>query len=268
MAQGRIISKSISTSKKLSRVDDSCALLFTWIQPHTDDFGHMEADSEGIKSIVAPRRKWSVSKVKKMLEKLCNVELINMYEVRGQSYLEVVNFDEHQRFRSDRPKRADHPFLDGSKPDNNQRYDDGIPDDVPEGGSRQRKIREVKLSKDKVREPESIESVFSFWSSQNLIKPRTLNSDTEKEISKALGGYSLEEIKTAIEIYAAVLEKGIAKENKKYWWSHSWTLYEFLKRGLKQFVGKTPADYLIAPIVYQEKPSQKVDRFDLTKKAV
>lgn len=130
--------------------------------------------------------------------------------------------------------------------------------------SRQKKdnvgLEQIRTDKN-TKEDKEMQEVFSFWLSQNVIKPRTLNSDTGKEILKALKNYSLEEIKTAIETYATVLERGVDETKRAYWWSHSWTLFEFLKRGMKQFEGKVPKDYLKSATNFNKKVEPKVHNF-------
>jgi hypothetical protein len=54
MANRRMISKSISTSRKLSRVSYLAALLFTWIIPHADDGGNMDEDWQIVAATVVP----------------------------------------------------------------------------------------------------------------------------------------------------------------------------------------------------------------------
>lgn len=115
----------------------------------------------------------------------------------------------------------------------------------------------------KLNKIETNTEVFDFWNSKKIIEHRKLTTEIEKEITKTLDSYSLEEIKSAIQTYAVVLEKEVEEEERLYWWSHSWTLYEFLKRGMKQFAGKTPKDYLKKKTEFSKKFTPEVDRFSL-----
>lgn len=117
------------------------------------------------------------------------------------------------------------------------------------------KIRLEEIRLDKIK-------VFNFWLSQNLIQHQKLSVDADHELLKILSnGFSVESINAAISCYATVLEKDIPTDLKKYWWSHEWTLYEFLKRGFKQFEGKLPDNYLKKKTEFMPKLSTKVDDF-------
>lgn len=118
----------------------------------------------------------------------------------------------------------------------------------------------------KLNEIESNTELFDFWNSKKIIEHRKLTPEIGNEITKSLKNYSLEEIKFAIETYATVLEKGVEDSKRLYWWSHSWTLFEFLKRGMKQFEGKTPDDYKKKTTTFAKGFVPEVDRFDLSKK--
>lgn len=109
MAQRRMISKSISTSTKLAELDTFSNLLFTWLIPHCDDYGHMEGLAKIVKGIVVPLRDESVEDVEKSLTSLENADLIERYKVDGRIYIEIVNFGAHQTFKNDRPKHQGYP---------------------------------------------------------------------------------------------------------------------------------------------------------------
>lgn len=143
MANRRMISKTISTSKKLSRISLLAKVIYTWLIPHTDDFGRMDGDVESIKAIVIPREKVSMGELQKALDELKKHELLHFYEIEGETYCEVINFDDHQTFKSDRPRRSLYPSPNGSRrnsEDSNRKPEDS---NVP------RKLSKVKLSKER-----------------------------------------------------------------------------------------------------------------------
>ena len=97
MARGRFISKEICLNEKVDNLSsDTARLLFTWLIPHLDCEGRMYADPQIFKSIVAPRRNYSISKIKKCLMEFENCGLIIMYQVDGNEYLLCPNFKKHQ----------------------------------------------------------------------------------------------------------------------------------------------------------------------------
>lgn len=115
---------------------------------------------------------------------------------------------------------------------------------------------EYELSKSRMGGIE--QEILDFWNSHDIVVHKKLYDDAQKEI-RAIFGYPndrtetpdevLSDAKKGIELYATVLQ------GDEYWWSHKWNLYEFLKRGFKQFQGKTADDYL------NRKKSEEVDKF-------
>ena len=65
--------------------------------------------------------------------------------------------------------------------------------------------------------------VFDYWNIKETIVHRDF-SKFSPSINESLKHYKPEEIKTAIDNYAVVLK------DRKYYWSHSWTLDQFLQR--------------------------------------
>lgn len=114
MANQRMISRSISTSKKLTKLYDAHKterdpsfplLLFTWLQPHVDDFGRYDSDPFTIKyNIVPTLEDKSVEDISIALGWLEEEKLIFRYTINGDVILQVINFDEHQRGLNKRTK--------------------------------------------------------------------------------------------------------------------------------------------------------------------
>lgn len=179
-----MLSKTISTSRKVNRLPDRATLLYTWLIPHSDDFGHLEGDPLSIKAKVVPMRQNTEQEVQQDLDLMVTNELIKFYEVRGERYIEIQNFDAFQTFRSDRPRRAEYPGPDGKFPTDNQRDTN----DIPEGDNAPRKRREGKLREGKVSEEKGIASVsyLSNIPAEDIKEFTARFNATEKEIkSKA-----------------------------------------------------------------------------------
>jgi hypothetical protein len=99
MAEGRIIKKCISESKKLAELkSDSARLLYTWLIPHLDSAGRYMADPEIIKGHIVPKIKtMTISKIKQILDELADTGLIRLYKSNGEVYLELIKFTEFQK---------------------------------------------------------------------------------------------------------------------------------------------------------------------------
>ena len=96
MANRRMIAKSISVSDETNALSDFAALLFSWLIPHSDDYGVIPGSPGRIKALVVPRRKQSEADIDAALEEMRRVGLIYRYRHAGQPYIQLVRFDQHQ----------------------------------------------------------------------------------------------------------------------------------------------------------------------------
>jgi phage replication O-like protein O len=72
--------------------------------------------------------------------------------------------------------------------------------------------------------------LFEHWNSKGIIVHRKLTEKMERKIKTALKDYTEGEILQAIDNYATVVK------SKEYYWTHQWTLEDFLARGLAKFI--------------------------------
>lgn len=110
-----MIARSISGSKKVNKhlyhglKDDGFhqpllgPLLFSWLLPHTDDFGRFEADPYGICQTVIPGLGFNDEDVEPVIRKMEDVRLIVTWKVDGVSVGQIVKFD---RFQTGLTKRT------------------------------------------------------------------------------------------------------------------------------------------------------------------
>lgn len=100
MARGRMISKSLGTSRKFAALSgplaEFSAALYPLLISHTDDFGRLEGDSFTVKVRVWPTAHRSEAEFQDALLLLKSVGLIKLYTVEEQQYVEVIGFDDHQ----------------------------------------------------------------------------------------------------------------------------------------------------------------------------
>lgn len=92
MAEGRMLKKRISESKKLAMCSsDSSRLLYTWLIAWLDIADRFSGDPEIIKGHIFPKIKsWTNRKIVKCLEELHAIGLIVYYEVEGEMYLQFI----------------------------------------------------------------------------------------------------------------------------------------------------------------------------------
>ena len=72
--------------------------------------------------------------------------------------------------------------------------------------------------------------VFDLWNSLEITKHKQLTDDTKRAIGTASKDYSEEEICQAIKNYAEILK------GDQYYFKYTWTLKDFLKRGMEKFL--------------------------------
>jgi hypothetical protein len=91
-----MISKSISVSEQVNELSDFAALLFTWLIPHTDDYGVIPGSSRKIKALVIPMRKQNHEHVECALREIQSAGLIWRYIYKENEYLQFCKFEQHQ----------------------------------------------------------------------------------------------------------------------------------------------------------------------------
>ena len=100
MPRGRMLSKSISKSEKVAKLSVEGKLLFTWILPHVDVQGRIEADVWTIKAIVPYVDEITPKTIPELLTQMHKAGLI-IYYGDEHKYLQIVDFLKYQKVRTD-----------------------------------------------------------------------------------------------------------------------------------------------------------------------
>lgn len=95
----RSLSGSITGSRKVNRLSDRAALLYTWMIPQADDDGRLEGNPDDIRANVVPRKEWSLGEIEQLLFEITDQELIAWYEFEGERYIQIHQWEEHQSFK-------------------------------------------------------------------------------------------------------------------------------------------------------------------------
>ena len=103
MARGRLISKSLGSSRRFHALIDAggplgefCQSLFVLIVANTDDFGRMAGDAFTVKHAVLPTSSRQECDFDVALDAMMTVGLVDRYQVDGRICLQVLQFDAHQ----------------------------------------------------------------------------------------------------------------------------------------------------------------------------
>jgi hypothetical protein len=141
-----MISKSISVSEQVNILSDFAALLFTWLIPHTDDYGVIPGSSRKIKALVVPMRKQTPDQVENALKELQNAGLVWRYIYKDAEYIQFCKFEDHQEGLHKRTNPKNPLYRDAKDDTENFR-------EIP-GNSRlkERNLNEINLSEGKGKE--------------------------------------------------------------------------------------------------------------------
>lgn len=97
MAERRMISKVISISEKVNSLSLFGRLLYTWMIPHADDFGRLPGSPAKVRALVVPMADETVKDVEEALADMHRKGLIIWYEVNGEKFIQITNFEKHQQ---------------------------------------------------------------------------------------------------------------------------------------------------------------------------
>ena len=113
MADGRMLNRAISQSKKMANLStDTSRLLFTWMVPHLDREGRMKGTPSLFWAQVCPRLTHiTMDQVGAFLKEWHEAGLVLWYEAGDEEmYLQCVGWERQQRgFRKDREAESRHP---------------------------------------------------------------------------------------------------------------------------------------------------------------
>jgi hypothetical protein len=134
MARGRMVSKSLGSSRRFASVDagaltEFSQLVYVLALSHADDFGRLEGDAETLKMRVFPAAtKRTVKEFAHALEALHKAGLIVWYQVEGKDLIEVTQFSEHQSglHKRTRSKYADPPGFAAEEPVSSNNHSDPL----------------------------------------------------------------------------------------------------------------------------------------------
>jgi len=174
MARIRTIKPEFWTDKKIIRLSRDARLFFIGLWNFADDNGVLEADPLQLKAWIFPvDPDIGIEEIEKFLDELKKLELIQVYEVNGTSYIWIKNFNKHQKI--DRPRKSNLPLppeenkeetfqLKSSEISRNQLKSSEI---IPG------KEKEKEIEKDQGKEKEENKEYFCSVSSANADETRT-----------------------------------------------------------------------------------------------
>lgn len=175
MANGRFLSKDISTDKKVHDLQSVyCKLAWSWMIPHLDVEGRIHGDPAVLRSIIMPREKEVTDEMMESFIKEWHEKgMVVWYEVDGDKYIQCLNFEKHQAgLRKDREKPSAIPPIPGQNEMNEigtklsvQNKSVNTPSAIQSNDGKNRV--KFKLSKDKVEDEVEVEVEGETQSSED-----------------------------------------------------------------------------------------------------
>ncbi len=102
---------------------------------------------------------------------------------------------------------------------------------TPEIESKTKKILKDKEEEIDKEIPE-VRQLFNHWNAAQVIVHHVLTDKTRRTIRARLKEFSFVELCKAISVYAGIVNDATGQ----YFWTHRWTLHEFLQRGVERFL--------------------------------
>lgn len=112
----RIIKESICTSRKINLLTPEEEVFFYRLLVNCDDYGCFFAEPDLLAGKLYPRRRLEEQEMLRIRDRLAEVGLIVLYEHKGEMYLYLPSWAEHQRVRT---KKRRFPPPDGQNAENN-----------------------------------------------------------------------------------------------------------------------------------------------------
>lgn len=230
MPVGRVLLKSISDSKKISRLKtDTARLLYTWLISHLDINGCFSGDPQVVGNKILTRLNISIVDVEKHLKDLEDNNLIMRYETNGDVFLIVPDFIEKQpSLNANREGKPTIPLptkeqLEG-KP---EAISEELIENIESATESEVNIISVPPEQRPVtkNDKDDVKEIFEHWNLLEIVTHRALGNSMTTSITARLKNYSKEEIKRAMSNYKEVIE------SPDTYWEYKWPLQDFLSRG-------------------------------------
>jgi len=117
-APGRMINSDISRSKRIASLSPEALSLFCLLIPHFNAHGKMLANPYLIKGLVCPYIEWiSVEDVELLLMEISDKTNVKYWKDDSGEYLQSMNWQEHQKLKTDRLGKDYFPDCPAELPD-------------------------------------------------------------------------------------------------------------------------------------------------------
>lgn len=226
MARIRTLKPEIWADESLGRVPIQARLLYVGLITQADDHGRFRAASALVRGAILPYDSTPMGDVDKWLTALHEHGLVRLYMVRGERFGVFPTWDKHQRV--DNAGKAMYPPPDEA----DEEFAATLREPPQLAAGRESKGVERKGSHTEGSDDQK--RVWAAWQEcDNLTRHKRWSQPMTKSLAKALGDYELADVCEAIRLYSTILR------SEAHYWTHIWTLDEFLARGVGKFAPET-----------------------------
>jgi hypothetical protein len=142
----RMLGRNITTSEKVNSISDRDFRIWTYLLVSADDDGRIEGSPLTVKMTCLPGLPYSVEDVSESLQRLHDIGLIIWYEVGGRLFIQVCQWDDHQRFHGFTRYPSIYPSPNGSSaatsPEGAETGEAGSPETPETGDTNRQEIRD------------------------------------------------------------------------------------------------------------------------------
>lgn len=128
----RLLSDTITTSEKLSKLTYFERWFFACLIVTTDDYGRYDARPKLLSARCFPLEDVPIADISSAISSMQKVNLITLYSYQGKDYLQITKWEEHQRIRNQRskfpsPNDGELQTFDSEPPTNDGEDEEGTP---------------------------------------------------------------------------------------------------------------------------------------------
>lgn len=189
--------------------------------------------------VIYGRKEWSKtlgiteSKLRTRIDTLINTGMISRFTTTRYSILTVKNWCDYQDFY-EKTESFNHQCSQNDNQVNSQSKESEL-NDLDENSNQANNHTDNQQDATNKNVKNDKNNIYEFWNEKGIIVHRKLTKKMDTKIRSTLKDYSLEEIKQSISNYAEIVL------SDKYYFSHKWTLDEFLQRGIAKFANREVA---------------------------
>lgn len=222
----RVIKESIWTSPNLNNLSAEAERHFYRLLPCPDDHGCFECTPKVIKGKCYPLvDKVTPEIIDQLQGELEQEKLMFRWPNGNRQYAIYPKLQRHQRIRSLHQRKTPEPPKEILKKCQQLMALDGESQPLTTSDDKRQHSHP-----NPIPNPILILNIYTVWNEQKIIQHKKPTDDIKRAITTSLVDYSEEEICQAIRNYAEILQSDI------YYFKYSWTLKDFLKRGLPKFL--------------------------------